>query len=169
MSILKNIGRFVLIISILWIVSCKSDKKQDAIGNDKNLNKTDSWSEVTFENKNKKHIYDVYLQIKGGLVNGDSEKVQAAAQKMTDILDDSEQNKQLKATSKLISVTKDIKKQRDFFVTITDEVFTLVSNSKIVSGEIYKQYCPMAFDGQGGYWLSNSEEIRNPYFGNQMR
>jgi len=26
----------------------------------------------------------------------------------------------------------------------------------------------MAFDGKGGYWLSNSKEIRNPYFGDIM-
>ena len=26
----------------------------------------------------------------------------------------------------------------------------------------------MAFDNTGGYWLSNSKEVRNPYFGNSM-
>ena len=33
---------------------------------------------------------------------------------------------------------------------------------------IYYQYCPMAFDNKGAYWLSNTEEIRNPYFGDKM-
>lgn len=33
---------------------------------------------------------------------------------------------------------------------------------------IYYQYCPMAFDNKGAYWLSDTEEIRNPYFGDKM-
>jgi len=33
---------------------------------------------------------------------------------------------------------------------------------------VYKQYCPMAFDGKGAFWLSSSEEIRNPYYGDKM-
>jgi Cu(I)/Ag(I) efflux system membrane fusion protein len=33
---------------------------------------------------------------------------------------------------------------------------------------IYYQYCPMAFDNKGAYWLSSTEEIRNPYFGDKM-
>jgi len=38
----------------------------------------------------------------------------------------------------------------------------------VKSGEVYKQYCPMAFDGKGAFWLSSSEEIRNPYYGDKM-
>ncbi len=32
-----------------------------------------------------------------------------------------------------------------------------------VDEEIYMQYCPMAFDEEGGHWLSRTETIRNPY------
>jgi Cu(I)/Ag(I) efflux system membrane fusion protein len=27
----------------------------------------------------------------------------------------------------------------------------------------------MAFDNKGAYWLSNTQEIYNPYFGEEMR
>ena len=33
---------------------------------------------------------------------------------------------------------------------------------------LYHDLCPMAFDDQGAYWLSESKEIRNPYFGDKM-
>jgi Protein of unknown function (DUF3347). len=33
---------------------------------------------------------------------------------------------------------------------------------------IYFQYCPMALNDKGAYWLSNSAEVRNPYFGKKM-
>ena len=33
---------------------------------------------------------------------------------------------------------------------------------------MYKQFCPMAFEGKGGYWVSTSEDIKNPYYGDKM-
>lgn len=33
---------------------------------------------------------------------------------------------------------------------------------------IYLEFCPMANQDKGGYWLSFEEEIRNPYFGDRM-
>ncbi len=33
---------------------------------------------------------------------------------------------------------------------------------------LYLEYCPMADDNKGEYWLSDKEEIANPYFGQQM-
>ena len=44
----------------------------------------------------------------------------------------------------------------------TAKAFKLDGDSYVV------QYCPMANNDQGGYWLSNSEQIRNPYFGDKM-
>lgn len=34
--------------------------------------------------------------------------------------------------------------------------------------EVYRQYCPMAFDEEGAYWISDEEEIRNPYLPENM-
>jgi len=166
MSKLFKVLSFVIVILFL---SCNKDKKEPVVVNGKvDLNATDSKSKVDFSDKKVQEVYDLYLVMKGALVNSDSKQVQLESKKLQNILDDSKENKQLKATAKLISLTKDIKKQRDFFVTISSEVELRISKTKINSGEVYKQYCPMAFDGAGGYWLSDSEEIRNPYFGKSM-
>ncbi len=165
----RNLYSAIFITTLLVMSSCNRDKKQETIdGKFADLNMTDSRSTVDFSDKNIQEIYTVYLDIKAGLVNSDNEAVRTASKKMEKVLETSNENKQLKATSKLISLTKDIKKQRDFFVTITDEVQNRISDAQITSGEVYKQYCPMAFEGSGGYWLSDSEEIRNPYFGKKM-
>ncbi|QDO94203.1 efflux RND transporter periplasmic adaptor subunit [Formosa sediminum] len=37
-----------------------------------------------------------------------------------------------------------------------------------ISVQVYVQYCPMANKNRGGYWLSLSEDILNPYYGDQM-
>jgi hypothetical protein len=33
---------------------------------------------------------------------------------------------------------------------------------------VYRMHCPMAFDDEGASWLSNRDEILNPYFGDAM-
>ncbi len=37
-----------------------------------------------------------------------------------------------------------------------------------IEGVAYRQYCPMAFDNEGAYWISDEEEIRNPYLPENM-
>lgn len=37
-----------------------------------------------------------------------------------------------------------------------------------VNGDYYVQHCPMAFDNAGADWISDDEQIRNPYFGDLM-
>lgn len=36
------------------------------------------------------------------------------------------------------------------------------------STTLYKQYCPMALNDKGAYWLSAQSDIKNPYFGDAM-
>jgi hypothetical protein len=173
---LKTTGRFliVLVFMVLSGISCNKDKKPESVIVDEKINetvdynKTDFRSEVKFSDIKIQEIYGLYLSVKAALVNSESGIVQAETKKLEAVIEDSEENVQLKAVSKLISLTKDIKKQRDFFVSLTSEVEKLVGKAEITSGEVYKQFCPMAFDGEGGYWLSDSKEVRNPYYGKKM-
>lgn len=164
---MRNFYKILFVGAFLVCVSCNKDKKE-TFNKEADLNATSSQSLVKFSDEKVQQVYANYLELKAGLVNANEETVRNAAKKIAESLEDTKENKQLKATAKLVSLTKDLKKQRDFFVTITDEIDHIISDANIVSGEIYKQYCPMAFDGSGGYWLSDSEEIRNPYFGSQM-
>ena len=34
--------------------------------------------------------------------------------------------------------------------------------------KVYLIFCPMAFENKGGYWLQDSDDIQNPYFGPKM-
>ena len=66
-----------------------------------------------------------------------------------------------------MSTSSDIQFQREKFVIVTAGVEKILEDN-IAKGVFYKQYCPMAFNNTGGYWLSNSKEIRNPFFGDKM-
>ncbi len=62
-----------------------------------------------------------------------------------------------------------IENQRKAFEKLSEAVYTLAKDSEFGDGTtIYKQYCPMAFGNKGAFWLSESKEIMNPYFGNKM-
>ena len=73
----------------------------------------------------------------------------------------------LKGLLSKISEASDIEEQRRLFFDVTEKMTGIV-NESISSGEVYEQFCPMAFNNEGGYWLSTEEEIRNPYFGDRM-
>ncbi len=174
---MKALIKITTILSIIiTLVSCgkEAKKEEEKTVPDTNqptltidLNKTENVTTVVFTDDKINDIYAQYLEVKGALVNTDARKIQKEAKKLDDLLAEGKY-KELKATAKLIGLTKEVKKQRDFFVTLTLETEKIIDNAAITSGEVYKQFCPMAFDGKGGYWLSNSKEVRNPYFGDRM-
>jgi hypothetical protein len=45
---------------------------------------------------------------------------------------------------------------------------TLIKSSKLSAGALYLEYCPMANNNEGAFWLSNEKQIKNPYFGDMM-
>ena len=58
--------------------------------------------------------------------------------------------------------------KRAAFQMVSDMLFDLVKNTGLKGHTIYHQYCPMAFDDKGAYWLSDKPGIQNPYFGHKM-
>jgi len=47
-------------------------------------------------------------------------------------------------------------------------MYTLIQTVRYKGQKLYWDYCPMAFDNNGAYWLSFEREIKNPYFGSKM-
>ncbi|MDP4837952.1 MAG: efflux RND transporter periplasmic adaptor subunit [Algoriphagus sp.] len=71
------------------------------------------------------------------------------------------------ATAK-IKGAKDIGAARTQFSNLSASIIQLAETYPLSQQVVYKDYCPMAFDNKGGYWLSETEDIRNPYFGASM-
>ncbi len=65
-----------------------------------------------------------------------------------------------------ITKTSDVDTQRGQFETLSTAMIALVKATK--PGKSYVQFCPMAADGKGAYWLSDKTEVRNPYYGDKM-
>jgi copper chaperone CopZ len=66
-----------------------------------------------------------------------------------------------------IANTKDTKKQRDLFDTLSLNIYSLIKVSKQETPTYY-QFCPMANNGKGANWLSKENAIKNPYYGSMM-
>lgn len=63
-----------------------------------------------------------------------------------------------------ISSTKDLKKQRDYFVNLSSNMAPVAKALKLSEQPVYIQYCPM----KKASWLSSEKEIRNPFYGSSM-
>ncbi len=74
----------------------------------------------------------------------------------------------LKSDGLHMIVLDEVDHQREHLVTITASIYGLVKAFGGNEKPLYYQYCPMAFDNTGGYWLSTKEEVLNPYFGEAM-
>ena len=76
---------------------------------------------------------------------------------------------QLKKVMQEINSTRKIDGVYEPFAEISDLFFDFLSLYKVKKLTLFKQYYPMAFDNKGAYWLSNTQDIYNPYFGEKMR
>lgn len=76
----------------------------------------------------------------------------------------------IKTQSRQITGVKDetTEQKRVYFEKVSDAIYALLQSADLKNGAVYRQYCPMAFNDKGAYWLSNETEIRNPYFGKKM-
>lgn len=149
----------VIMIAITSLVSCKNETS-----NDNNTSNSDNTTtELSFKDDNVDKQFQHYIHLKTALVNSDLNEAKSGAQMLLNNTDDAA----LKESLLKISEATDIEEQRTLFSDVTEKM-TAIVNASISSGEVYQQYCPMAFNNEGGYWLSTEKEIRNPYFGDKM-
>jgi membrane fusion protein, copper/silver efflux system len=68
--------------------------------------------------------------------------------------------------NKLIK-SETLAQQRQIFLDISSSMIHLVEAFG-VNQKVMVQFCPMADDFKGGFWLSTDVNIKNPYFGSKM-
>ncbi len=110
-----------------------------------------------------------YMAIKDALVATDAQKASKSANALLALLtEENEMMGKLKESVQKIAVSEDTDQQRAAFELLSEDVYTYVKENDLERGTLYRQYCPMAFKNKGAYWLSTSNQVRNPYFGDRM-
>lgn len=73
----------------------------------------------------------------------------------------------LMSTSGAIAEESNLEPMRMIFSPLSDQLYQTLKKFEVETGA-YLQFCPMARQNKGAYWLSDSEKILNPYFGDAM-
>ena len=63
-----------------------------------------------------------------------------------------------------VADTKDFAHQRDHFGDLSKHLFNLIRAFKVQEKPLYYFHCPNAFYKRGGYWISETENDKNPFF-----
>lgn len=119
-----------------------------------------------------------YSDLNNALFDSDAKRAKAAAavieQALKELNRDSLNSKDAKQITKLeksvieIQKTTDIEKQRNYFMTTSESFYQFLKSNSGNSENLYYTFCPMANNGKGAYWISETEKIRNPYYGLKM-
>ncbi len=127
-------------------------------------------------------VFNAYIKLKNALTNDDSKLASTSAKTLLNAMKkvDMKQlsnhdahnhwmtiSKEILASATSISEISDIEKQRGHFKHLSAH---LSKGIKLygVNQLVYEQFCPMADNNNGAYWLSLDKVIKNPYLGAKM-
>ncbi|MGM0498242.1 MAG: efflux RND transporter periplasmic adaptor subunit [Bacteroidota bacterium] len=131
-----------------------------------------------------KSMVESYLLLKDNLVN--DEKADEFAGELVSSISDvdmgafsekghmkwMEYQKVLKEKAQKIQEAKKLGEQRKHFIQLSDNMIELVKTFEAPETDsgssLYVQFCPMANDDKGAFWLSKEDEVKNPYYGDMM-
>ncbi|MFA9389433.1 MAG: efflux RND transporter periplasmic adaptor subunit [Prolixibacteraceae bacterium] len=127
-------------------------------------------------------VYSTYIEMKNALVSAEPKKAVSEAQKVEQALNKvqmellegdahitwMEQLKEMQKSIQAISETEKIDQQRLEFSSFNLAFYKSIKTFGLTNTETYYQFCPMANEDKGAYWLSETKDIRNPYFGDMM-
>lgn len=113
-------------------------------------------------------VYQHYIHLTTALVNADVTEAKVAASAIELGAKAMDNGTAIAGTAAKIAATGDIDTQRKLYSDLSNDLIARVKRSGLSAGEVYVEYCPMAFNDKGASWLSNKKEIRNPYFGESM-
>ena len=127
-------------------------------------------------------FFHAYIELKNALVASDmtlsKQKTEVLVQKLKS-LDKSELHDEahdlwtrhydiISESLNKIVLASSLDEQRASFKPLSESFAISVEAFGLHGIKAYKDYCPMAINDEGAIWLSEIEEIQNPYFGDKM-
>jgi hypothetical protein len=181
---MKKILFSTLILTVL-LTSCKSENKKEESNNSEAASPAVT-EKTAITKKNDQSSFSIdeilnsYLKIKNALVKDDSKEAANASKELYTLLN-AENTIEEKFKKEFDTIAVDakghtesisanvekIESQRDHFALLSQNINALI---KIfgTDKELYQDYCPMFDQGKSGYWISETKDIQNPYYGAEM-
>ncbi len=188
---MKNLVKLIVVsVVMLFFTACKNDKKETDLKeghsnemkmeNEHDMNGSSTDMAAVQKSELTNQIVESYLQLKNALVSDDLKKAAEAGKNLHQSFERFDMTKLNDAQHKEFMeiaenakehaehiIKSDINHQREhfeFLSTDIEDLITLVGTSKT----LYQVFCPMYNNNKGAAWLSETKEIKNPYFGNKM-
>ena len=158
----------VLIAMLASLLSCTTQTTETAETPQTNETASTAAVNVSLKDASQNTILKQYLLLKDALVLSDATKTQEAAKTLQQSLAASKEFETSQAAADSIAKTNDLAQQRKTFTNLSNQLISVFRKAAVAKGAFYVQFCPMANEGDGGYWLAQEEEVRNPYYGDEM-
>ncbi len=122
-------------------------------------------------------VIDAYINLKDALIQSDVSMASSKSEAFRKALEEMPVNQReqthnywsiLHKISKGINENVSLEHQRKQFQMISDNLIEMVRNFDEVNDKLFVQFCPMADDNKGAFWISREEQVLNPYFGDAM-
>lgn len=127
-------------------------------------------------------VADAYFKVKNALVDSDLETGKSASMDLQNSLSKVDMRllksrahdhwmalkEQLSSNNEGVGEAGNLETMRQHFAMLSENILEMTESFGLEKEKVYRHFCPMAFDNKGAYWLSEIEEIRNPYYGEAM-
>lgn len=178
--------KFFLILTMvvtIAFIACNDN----ATSNETSTTKTDTRTETNnnVDSKNKNTIDKIiaeYLNLKNALTDDNANGAANAAKAINQSLASVDESALTAEQKKIYDEVKDdikehaehiagnssnIGHQREHFELLSSDITDIVKTFGS-SQTLYREYCPMYNNKKGAYWISETKEIKNPYYGKEM-
>jgi len=179
-SVLKLIP--IMVISIT-IIACNSEqnKNTDAGNNSEMTHDHSSMNDSSLISIDA--IINDYLELKNSLAKDNANDAADAGKKLYKSFESTNSEKlDSKLKAEYIDIVEGAKEhaehigdnagkidhQREHFVLLSKDMQELLEKFGSTK-KLYLDFCPMADDGNGAFWISEIKEIKNPYYGSNMQ
>lgn len=159
-----------------------TDAKQSDVKNDTSIT-TDQQAATDTALFPSKEIVANYLQLKNALTKDNGKDAAAAGNAIVAVLSTINKATLPAVQQKVFADLQDdikenaehiaenankIDHQREHFEMLSKDMADLIKTFGNGGQTLYKDFCPMANDGKGATWISETKEIKNPYLGKKM-
>lgn len=171
---------YAIIIATFWGCGQKSEqqgKNDNAVVNSDTVQTANANSVASI-----KEIVSRYLDLKNALVNDNTNQAASSGKALESAFKNFDKkdltDEQKKTYDEIEEDAREhaehiganggnIEHQREHFVMLSKDIYDLV---KVLGSDrpLYEFFCPMANNNKGAMWLSEYEEVKNPYFGKEM-
>jgi hypothetical protein len=171
-----------IVMSGITLMACNSSNNKDTAIGKMNQSFAHTNGYVSPFTSPVNGILHLYLHMKNAFVNEDDKAAAGTGNEMVKVLNDfdksilrDDERKQfedmaddMKENAEHIGANAgNIKHQREYFNMLSKNIYDLVKT--FAAGQkIYVNFCPVYNDNKGAMWLSETKEIKNPYFGKEM-